>query len=208
MNILKFRKEWIPNYISVFRGLLVPLYAFVFFYEPWFGEHRILAAGVIFLVAGGSDLLDGYLARRNGWITDFGKILDPLADKMMELAVAACFAVELGQGFIVLASILLLKELAMMIGSFVIMRRTKLYLPSTWYGKLATFLWYVLIFTVTFIAPSRGVPVLYNSLCGALIGVMLVALALYCRYYKDEIRAAFLGKKTPKETKPDKDETK
>ena len=205
MNIFKFRKEWIPNYISVFRGLLVPLYVVCFFYEPWFGDHRILAAGIVFLIAGGSDLLDGYLARRNGWITNFGKLLDPFCDKMMELSVAICFAIELGQGFVVLASVLILKELAMVVGAFIIMRRTKIYLPSTWYGKLATFLWYVLIFAVTFIAPARDLPILYNSLCGALIGVMLVTLVLYCRYYKDEILAAFTrkGKTGPNATNKD-----
>ena len=191
MNIFKFRKEWIPNYISIFRGLLVPLYVVFFQMKETFGDNRFFIAGAVFLLAGGSDLLDGYLARKNNWITNFGKLLDPFCDKMMELAVTLCFALELGQGFWVLAGFVILKEAIMIVGAFIIMRESKLYLPSTWYGKVATFCWYVLIFLVTFVPPARGLPLLYNVLCGVLVGLMIFTFFSYCSYYKDAIAETY-----------------
>ena len=84
-----FSKKQIPNYISLFRIILIPVYALCFFGILGKGGPlgALPLAGIIFLVAGFSDALDGFLARHNGWITDIGKLLDPLADKLLEVTV-------------------------------------------------------------------------------------------------------------------------
>jgi CDP-diacylglycerol--glycerol-3-phosphate 3-phosphatidyltransferase len=70
----------LPNVISLARILACPvLFALILSSSPGY----LLIAFVLFLVAAVSDLWDGYLARKHGWITDMGKLLDPLADKLL-----------------------------------------------------------------------------------------------------------------------------
>lgn len=74
------RRLTLPNIITVVRIAVCPV-IFVLAMSPGVGER--FWAFVLFVVAGLSDVWDGYLARRYGWITDVGKLLDPLADKLL-----------------------------------------------------------------------------------------------------------------------------
>src|SRR5690606_12787865 len=76
-------RSTIPNVITVGRVILAPVVAFLVF-VPSFGAR--LLAFILFVVAAVSDLWDGYLARKHGWISDFGKLMDPLADKLLLVA--------------------------------------------------------------------------------------------------------------------------
>ena len=67
----------LPNLITSFRVLLIPIFIYVYFKNP---EENLLYSVVIFFVAGISDFLDGYLARKNNLVTPFGTVMDPLAD--------------------------------------------------------------------------------------------------------------------------------
>lgn len=85
----------LPNKITVFRFVLIPVFAVVFLLElPWSN----ITALVIFCVACLSDFFDGYLARKNNLITDFGKLMDPLADKLLVCLALICF-VQLRENF-------------------------------------------------------------------------------------------------------------
>ncbi len=81
------------NMITILRILLVPV--FVFFAAAYPGANRELIAAVIFLVISLTDFLDGYIARKYNQITDFGKFLDPLADKIL---VISAFVIFVSQG--------------------------------------------------------------------------------------------------------------
>ncbi len=70
----------LPTYLTFLRIALIPLMV-IAFYLPW--EHAHIAAAIIFLLAGITDWLDGYLARKMAQETDFGAFLDPVADKLM-----------------------------------------------------------------------------------------------------------------------------
>jgi len=70
----------LPNLLSLFRILIIPLLVYLLSYSD--PDSALLAAG-LFLVASITDYLDGYLARRNKSVSDVGKILDPLADKLL-----------------------------------------------------------------------------------------------------------------------------
>ncbi|MBI4409473.1 MAG: CDP-alcohol phosphatidyltransferase family protein [Gemmatimonadetes bacterium] len=74
------QRSALPNVITVGRILLAPAIFFLIF-TPGFGAR--LLAFILFVTAGVSDLWDGYLARKYGWITDFGKLVDPIADKLL-----------------------------------------------------------------------------------------------------------------------------
>ena len=90
----RFHAKQIPNCISAFRILLIPLYVLLFFEAIRIPSAKPLAsAGFVFILAGISDALDGFLARHYHWITDIGKLLDPLADKLLEVVVSICLAV-------------------------------------------------------------------------------------------------------------------
>lgn len=78
-----------PNKLTVFRIILIPF--FVFFLLVQNIPHRYLFALIIFCIAAITDHFDGELARRSGQITDFGKFLDPLADKMLVMSAFICF---------------------------------------------------------------------------------------------------------------------
>jgi CDP-diacylglycerol---glycerol-3-phosphate 3-phosphatidyltransferase len=73
----------LPNFITVSRILMIPVFV-VLFATPT--PDRSFVAAIVFVVAAVTDLLDGYLARRNGQVTTLGKLLDPIADKLLVLS--------------------------------------------------------------------------------------------------------------------------
>ena len=80
---MRFQRSSLPNIITVARIIVTP--AVFFLILPESVLHRLLAF-LLFLVAAISDLWDGYLARKHGWISDFGKLWDPIADKLLLVA--------------------------------------------------------------------------------------------------------------------------
>lgn len=78
----------LPNKLTIFRVILIPFFVF-FMLSPAIPFHNLIAV-VIFCIASFTDFLDGYLARRDGLITNFGKFMDPLADKLLVSAALIC----------------------------------------------------------------------------------------------------------------------
>lgn len=83
----------LPNKITIVRALLIPVFL-IFMLAEGIPGGRYLAAG-IFIIASLTDALDGYIARKYNLVTNFGKFMDPLADKLLVCAALICF-VELG----------------------------------------------------------------------------------------------------------------
>lgn len=126
----------VPNALSALRILLVPFFAWAFL-----TGHTIIAT-VLLLASGLSDALDGFIARKFNQITEVGKMLDPLADKLTQGMVAICLAVK----FSVIRPVLILfivKELGMVCCASVLLKRKKGPGASRWYGKVATAMFYV-----------------------------------------------------------------
>ncbi|MCL2365062.1 MAG: CDP-diacylglycerol--glycerol-3-phosphate 3-phosphatidyltransferase [Defluviitaleaceae bacterium] len=86
-----------PNRITLFRVLMIPVFLWVYLARPFGAEASLWVALTIFAVASISDAVDGYLARRYGLVTNFGKLMDPLADKLL---VCAAIVVFVGSGTI------------------------------------------------------------------------------------------------------------
>lgn len=82
-----------PNKLTLLRVLLIPVFL-VLVYLPF--SYHMLWALAVFIVASLTDMADGRIARSRGLVTDFGKFMDPLADKMLVMAALLCF-VELGR---------------------------------------------------------------------------------------------------------------
>ena len=78
-----------PNKLTLLRVILIPLFIFFFLYEVV--PYSNIIATIIFVGAFFTDWLDGYLARKTNQVTNFGKIMDPLADKVLVAAAMICF---------------------------------------------------------------------------------------------------------------------
>lgn len=82
----------LPNKLTLFRILLIPILVLLMLLNI---PNGFLISCVIFIIASVTDALDGYIARRDNLITDFGKFMDPLADKLLVISVLICM-VEVG----------------------------------------------------------------------------------------------------------------
>ena len=135
----------IPNILTIFRIFLVPTYLYVFFKVDTSGY---LYSNGIVLLAGLTDVLDGYIARKYDKTTKLGALLDPLADKLM------CFAVLISLAYIEIIPmwilvVMIVKEVCMILGgSILYLFKGNKVLPSNIYGKLGTALFYLSIITV------------------------------------------------------------
>jgi cardiolipin synthase len=137
----------VPNALTLIRFLLVGLYAYLFFNEGI--AYNEIWAFVVFLLAGLTDVLDGFIARRYNLVTKWGKLMDPLADKLMLITVLVCLFME---GFVSLWVILIivLKELLMIFGAAFLYKNRKVVVQANFYGKLATVLFYIAITALVF----------------------------------------------------------
>ena len=128
----------LPNLLTTIRFLLIPLFVYVFFHQ---GESNILYATYIFILAGITDVLDGYVARKYDLITKWGQAMDPLADKLSMIAVFISLAiVKILPLWIIV--IILAREITILIGSlFVYFTGHDIIFPNR-FGKLATFCLY------------------------------------------------------------------
>lgn len=98
----------VPNLLTLTRILLIPVFV-VLFATP--DPHRSIIAAVVFTVAAVTDLLDGYLARRSGQVTKLGKLLDPIADKLLVLS-ALILLVNVDRVSALVAILIIAREVA------------------------------------------------------------------------------------------------
>ena len=98
----------LPNKITMLRIFLIPVFMLIVWLELPYGDYL---ATVVFIIAALTDTLDGYLARRRQEVTRFGKLLDPLADKLL-VSAALLVLVEGGRLFSSVALIIIGRELA------------------------------------------------------------------------------------------------
>lgn len=136
----------IPNILSVLRLILIPVFVLCYVF---FGEDYPALCAMILVVSGLTDVADGYIARHYNMITQLGKFLDPLADKLTMFTVCVTLAFKY-RIMIVIASIMFIKELFMLIGGIIIMRSGKKIGSSKWYGKMATCVLYAVMFSLIF----------------------------------------------------------
>ena len=85
----------LPNKLTILRTVMIPFFI-LFLYTDWFHGYDKIIAAVIFIVASLTDLLDGHIARKHNLVTNFGKFMDPLADKLLVCSAMICL-VEMGR---------------------------------------------------------------------------------------------------------------
>lgn len=169
-------KKQIPNILSTVRLLMVPLFAWIFFSDI---QNSGFWAVAVFIAAGLTDVLDGYLARHNNWITDVGKILDPLADKLMQFTAFVCLAVR-NRFLLWLVILVAVKECSFLIGGLIIRKEKNFVVASKWYGKMATFVITVCVCVLIVWWDVSAVTYVCSAVSAA---VMIFAFVMYIRYY-------------------------
>lgn len=127
----------IPNILTIIRFILIPFIVISIFQGDY------ISGIILFTISGVTDVLDGFIARKFNLISNFGKLMDPLADKLTQIAVLTSITlVRIIPVWILV--IVVLKELIMVMGaSFLYGKDVVVY--SKWYGKLATVLFYIAI---------------------------------------------------------------
>lgn len=183
----------IPNILSVIRIMLVFVFVAVFF-----ALESPVWALIIFLTAGATDVVDGYLARRFNWITNLGKILDPFADKLMQCTALVCLCIK-HLVPIWFALIFFAKELATLITGLLVIKRRSVVVVSKWYGKTAVCLFYLAIFVcIVFRSFLAKNPIVAIVMFATVALFALLAFAGYIQHYsklkKEEVSRGTIRK--------------
>lgn len=135
----------IPNGLSILRILLVPVFVALYLKGIQPGQEALQYwSFVVLALSGLTDCFDGMIARRFHQITDLGKILDPVADKMTQMAVLICLVVHYPR-LLPLLIICVCKELGQLIGSAIMLHRGAAIQGAKWYGKLTTIVFYLVM---------------------------------------------------------------
>lgn len=124
----------IANVLTVLRLILVPVFVWLMLRE---GDAMRVTATAVFVIASITDKLDGYLARSRGLVTDFGKIVDPIADKALTLSAFILLSVD-GRLWWWVTALILLRELGITVLRFFMLR--KAVMAASKGGKLKTVL--------------------------------------------------------------------
>lgn len=161
----------IPNGLTLFRLLLIPI-----FMRLYIVRQAYLETALILALSGVSDTLDGFIARRFNMISDLGKALDPVADKLTQAAMLFCLLSRFPWMLIPLL-LLVVKELTGGIMSLVILRRSGEVYGADWHGKVTTFLLYAMMIAHVIwwdipASVSQGT----TAVC---VAMMLVSFVLY-----------------------------
>lgn len=161
----------VPNLLSLFRLGLIGVFVQVYVVR----NQPLWGCGVLIL-SGLTDILDGHIARSFGMVSDVGKILDPVADKLTQCVTLICLV----QNFPVMLlplGIMLVKELMGALLFFMAIKRSGQIQSSHWHGKLNTVLLYAMLMLHLL---WENIPPLLSALSvGLSIGMMLFSAALY-----------------------------
>lgn len=176
----------VPNILTIIRFLFIPFIVLNIFIGNY------ILAFIFFTISGLTDIADGFIARRFNAISNFGKLMDPLADKLTQIAtLTSLVIVNLIPLWILL--IVLLKEFIMIVGaSFLYGKDVVVY--SKWYGKLATVLFYIAI-VVSLLLKQFEISGLWGNLDFGLYCLALIATIFsLIMYIKDLYQKGFIDK--------------
>lgn len=158
-NVKDLFEGWntIPNWLSFLRIALIPVFSALFI-----KEHYVIAF-VLMIIGALTDLVDGKIARKFNQVSNLGKILDPVADKLSQIAIVIILIVKFWhmEGITkYLFFLFIIKELIMIIGGLVLISKGMRPSAAEMWGKVATTIFYVFMIAIIALGPS-----------GALVGV-------------------------------------
>lgn len=175
----------IPNILTIARFFLIPVILFFLFQENY------LLAVIFLTISGITDILDGWIARKFNLISNFGKLIDPLADKLTQISILGSLVIKNIIPFWILV-IVILKEFAMVSGASFLYGK-ELVVSSRWYGKVATVFFYIAIVCSLFIRnwnnvsmntlPNFDIYLYYLALIATIFSLVMYFRAFYMQGY-------------------------
>ncbi len=172
----------VPNLLSFFRILLIPVIICLYFKEQYWWAFGLL------VLSGATDVVDGWIARTFHVVSDFGKAIDPVADKLTQIALLLCL---MPMKCWWMVAILITKEASIGILTLIALRRTHSVYSAGWYGKICTVVIYLSMFVLILWRDADPTFVLVDAIvCSALIAL---AFVLYLIRYTAILRGT--GKK-------------
>ena len=174
-------KITVPNIITSIRFAAIPFMAYYIYASVNVNDRYNLPAFILFASIWATDVLDGYIARHFNQISNFGKLFDPFVDKLFQFVTAVMMTV-VHKLPVWVPIVIFFKELLMIIGGTVLLKKYKLVVYSKWYGKLSTIL-FVLAFCVLFFLPAD-----MNQQSGYLFIIPLtISFIAYSKYTFDNV---------------------
>ena len=170
MQRVKGKIITIPNILSMFRIVLIPV--IVWLYVHNYNGYAVM----VLLLSGLTDVVDGFVARHFNMISDFGKILDPIADKLTQFVTLICLVSKYKLMLIPLL-LLVVKEIFLGVQGLFVVKKTRVVKSANWHGKVTTFLLYFMM--VTHIIWVNIPPSISNMTIGACLAFMALSFVLY-----------------------------
>lgn len=177
-------KEWkkdlftIPNFLSLFRLVLIPVYIVIYLNADSAEDYYISAA--ILAVSCLTDLIDGKIARHFNMISNTGRILDPLADKATQFALMVCLTIRYPLLWI-LATLFVIKESFQLIAGLLILRKGKILSGALLAGKISTTVLFISLILMIML-PNMSTDAVY--IIALINGVfLLISFISYIRLY-------------------------
>lgn len=150
-NVKDLFENWntIPNWLCFVRIALIPVFSVFFIKEQY------IAAFITMIVAALTDVFDGKIARKYNMVSNLGKILDPIADKLSQIAIVIILLVKFWDGPLkYILFLFIFKELLMIIGAAILMSKGMRPVAAEVWGKLATVVFYTFMITIIAIGPD------------------------------------------------------
>lgn len=201
----------VPNFMSLVRILLIPVFAVLYL------KGYIWWALLVLAISGISDFLDGKIARKFNQVSNLGKMLDPIADKLTVFALAIVLFFKFKsaqsaamQAFAWVFLLFIAKEIIMLLGGLVIISRGARPAPAAIYGKVATFAFYLVMILIIGFGPEVGALSLINpnltlpeTVMFVLVVIALVLTFVAFASYIPDAARQILGKEKPEEKAKD-----
>lgn len=166
----------IPNCLCFFRILLIPLFLYVYFAADF--KNRYLVAAFVLVISGISDFLDGFIARKFNMVTDFGKFIDPVADKLTQFVVAITLLFSYPLAWVLLIIIILKDLMLAIVGLYLYDYGLKI-TGASWWGKIATAYFYVIVIVLIGLHIPNTVISFVLIITGSVL--MLLSFILYAK---------------------------
>ena len=171
----------LPNKLTVLRICMIPFFVAALLYENGADQTMRIIANVIFITASLTDLLDGKIARKFNMVTELGKLLDPVADKLTHGALALCLALRYPLMW-ALILLLIVKEGYMAVMGAVLLKKGKKLNGAMWFGKVCTALLFVVMFVLILVPHIPAAAA--NALIAVCAVVMAATLILYIPVFR------------------------
>ncbi len=170
--------KWtIPNVLSLLRIVILPIFIVLYIWSCHIDSQTMQYAAFGLLVLSGlTDCFDGWIARKFHQESEIGKLLDPIADKLTQVAVVICLATQY-QAFLPLLFICVIKEFLQGLGGLILLSRGSEMRASKWYGKVSTVVFYVCVAAIVL---WKDMPT--NVLFALVLLIALMMLFAFVRY--------------------------